>query len=147
MLYFVYLILVTLYSPVIILRIKLRLYTKEVKVFRSFFSDVKLYVVYSLVVIDIHVLKIFHILLNDERGNSVLVSSVIPKIYVLEFVVLEKVVMETVAILSVVIRPTINPAQALQRNDVIPLVSVIIAVKVPQIYALVHVRYINVLCR
>ena len=117
------------------------------KVFRSFFSDVKLYVVYSLAVIDIHVLKIFHILLNDERGNSVLVSSVIPKIYVLEFVVLEKVVMETVAILSVVIRPTINPAQILQRNDVIPLVSVIIAVKVPQIYALVHVRYINVLCR
>ena len=117
------------------------------KVFRNFFSDVKLYVVYFLAVIDIHVLKIFHILLNDERGNSVLVSSVIPKIYVLEFVVLEKVVMETVAILSVVIRPTINPAQILQRNDVIPLVSVIIAAKVPQIYALVHVRYINVLCR
>ena len=57
----------------------------------------------------------------------------------LEFVVLEKVLEEAVAILLISIIMTMNPAQVLQGNYVISLVSVIKTVQISQINALVHV--------
>ena len=59
--------------------------------------------------------------------------------HVFQLVAREKVVNETVIIFLVFIINTLNPAQVLQGNYVISLVSVIKTVQISQINTLVHV--------
>ena len=63
--------------------------------------------------------------------------------HILDFIVIEKVLEEASIVLLVFIILTMNPAQILQRNDIITRKGISIAVQIPQINALINVRYFN----
>ena len=117
------------------------------KAFRNNFISVELYVINSILLINIYVSKILYVLLNHERVNDAWIRIYVPNIHIFQLVVLEKVLDEAVTILLVIIIKTMNPAQVLQGKDVSSVVYVIFTVQVSQFNALVHVRYFNLYCR
>lgn len=103
MFYFIYLVHCAIYGAIFVNHVFLSVNIEGAKVFRNTLTDIKLYVVNTIIEININVSKIFYIAGYSDRIHDIWVEKIIINMHILEIIVLENVVDEAIIISLVVI--------------------------------------------
>lgn len=154
--YFLHFSLVALNRSKLMNFVFLSINVKDTNIYWKSFIYFKFYFKNFAILLNMHESNVLHVLLNSKWVNDVRTTFIAPHVHVLDFAAHEKVVDEAVAILLAVIAiawnllvpviDTINPAQVIQRSDVVALVRVINTEHVSQVNTLSYVRDLHFSC-